>query len=116
MGRSATHCTGYRKVATAARSGCVSLKRVSATMRNSARALNTISLDSADGPCLKKGGGVRSSVPSGIAVKRAWLLGREDGAEALHALQRDAATADHAGERILGHQHRQAGLFREQSV
>ena len=42
--------------------------RVSATIRNSASALNTVSLDNADGPWRKKGGGVLSRVPSGMAA------------------------------------------------
>ena len=53
-------------VAAAERSGCVSFRRASATMRNSASAPKKTSLDSADGPCLKKGGGVRSRVPRGM--------------------------------------------------
>src|SRR3954463_7834936 len=50
----------------AERKGWVMRKRVSATIRNSASALHTISLESAEGPCLKKGGGVRSRVPKGM--------------------------------------------------
>src|SRR5512140_1356023 len=63
----ATHSIGYSAVAITARSGCEMRKRASATIRNSASALQTISLDSAEGPCLKKGGGLRSRVPKGIA-------------------------------------------------
>src|SRR3954470_17121227 len=112
MGRSATPCTGYRKGAPAPRSGCGSLERVSATMRNSASALNTISLDSADGPCLKKGGGLRSRVPNGTARS----LAGEDRAQALHALEGDAATAHDASQRVFGHQHGQARFLGEQAV
>eukprot|EP00952_Eustigmatos_sp_NYUAD-ZCMA_P000327 1006-Eustigmatos_ZCMA.PRE.1 len=62
-------------------------------------ALKTISLDRAEGPCLKNGGGVRSSVPSGMAARRGVprpLFAGEDRAQALHALQGHAATAHHA--------------------
>ena len=44
------------------------------------------------------------------------LFGGEDGAQTVHALQRDAATAHHAGQRVFGHQHRQAGFFGQQTV
>ena len=50
----------------AARIGCTMWKRASATIRNSASALKKISLESADGPWLKRGGAVRSRVPSGM--------------------------------------------------
>jgi hypothetical protein len=53
-------------VLNAARTGWVMRKRVSATIKNSARALKNISLDKADGPCLKKGGGDLSRVPKGM--------------------------------------------------
>src|SRR3990167_10916696 len=106
----------------AARTGAASRKRTSATIRNSATALNTMSLDMADGPCLKKGGGVRSRVPSGMSGKaRGWggqagnrrwgLFAGEDGAQALHALQGHAAATHDAGQRLFGHQHRQTGFF-----
>ena len=45
------------------------------------------------------------------AYRRAGLLARENAAQAVHALQRNATTAHHAGQRVFGHQHRQAGLF-----
>ncbi|GAB4206993.1 MAG: hypothetical protein Fur0019_10940 [Tibeticola sp.] len=53
-----------------ARIGSEILSRVSATIRNTDRALKTINFDRADGPCLKKGGGVRSRVPSGMVCHR----------------------------------------------
>src|SRR5688572_27313397 len=112
-----TRSTGCSTVATSTRSGWVILKRVSATIRNNARAEQNISLVSADGPCRKNGGGVRSRVPSGIATvvrllkrksrprdARAGLwrmsrsLGGENRTEALHAFERHAATAHHAGQ------------------
>jgi hypothetical protein len=40
----------------------------------------------------------------------------KDGAQALHALQRHAAAAHHAGQRVFGHQHGQAGFFGQQAV
>ncbi len=43
-------------------------------------------------------------------------LAREDAALAVHALERDAAAADHAGQGVFCHQHRQARLFGEQPV
>src|SRR5215210_1079451 len=102
----ATHCTGKSTVAMAARTGCVMRKRASATIRNSASALQTISLESADGPCLKNGGGVRSRVPKGMGAfcPRASLAG-EDRTQPFHPLERDAAAADHARQRVFGDQH-----------
>jgi hypothetical protein len=49
-----------------ARAGCVTFQRWSATMRNTASAEKNIRRVNADGPCLKKGGGERSSVASGM--------------------------------------------------
>ena len=66
VGVDTTYAIPKSTSATAERSGCVILKRASATIRNSASALHTISFDRAEGPCLKKGGGVRSRVPSGM--------------------------------------------------
>jgi hypothetical protein len=54
-------------VAITARNGSVTRKRVSATIRKTASAEKKLSLVSADGPCRKKGGGVRSMVPRGMA-------------------------------------------------
>src|SRR4051812_26705462 len=108
----ASHCAGNTTMATAERTGCVILKRESATIRNSAKALHTISLERADGPCLKKGGGVRSRVPNGIgglcpagqAAGASTSLAGEDRTQPFHALQRDAAASHHAGQRVFGHQ------------
>jgi hypothetical protein len=51
-------------VAKAERNGAVMLSRTSATIKNSDKALKTASLEIAENPCRKNGGGVRSSVPS----------------------------------------------------
>src|SRR5665647_1688218 len=122
----ATHWSGYSAVPTAARSGWAIRYRESATIRKSARALHTMSLDTAEGPCLKKGGGLRSRVPNGMAncapgpAERTWdkglrerrlvpappggtgsgLFAREDASQPLHALQGDAAAPHHAGQRV----------------
>ncbi len=48
--------------------------------------------------------------------KKRRLLRRENGAQPIHALQRHAAAARHAGQRVFGHQHRQAGFFGQQAV
>jgi hypothetical protein len=53
-------------VATAARICCASVKRASATIMKSASAEQKESFVRADGPWRKKGGGVRSRVPSAI--------------------------------------------------
>ena len=53
-------------VATVARIGWVMVKRASATIRNTASAEQNDSFVSDDGPWRKKGGGVRSRVPSAI--------------------------------------------------
>ena len=44
------------------------------------------------------------------------LLVGEQRTELVHALQRHAGTAHHTGERVFGHQHRQTGLFHQQTV
>ena len=64
----ASHCTGYSTVMATARTGCEMPKRLSATIKNRAKAPQKTSLDSADGPCLKKGGGVWSRVPKGMML------------------------------------------------
>ena len=51
-----SHCTGYSTVPIAWRTGPVIWKRVSATMRNKARALKAAKRDKAEGPCLNNGG------------------------------------------------------------
>ena len=61
---------GFSTVATTVRSGCVIFSRVSATIRKIASAEQNDSLVNADGPCRKKGGGVLSRVPSGVATVR----------------------------------------------
>src|ERR1043166_2439316 len=60
------------------------------------------------GPRLKNGGGVWSTPYT--------LIVREDRAEVLHLLERLARAAHHAGERIVGDDHRQPGLFHEEPV
>ncbi len=45
--------------------------RASATIRNSDSAAKNTSVDKAEGPCLKKGGAVRSRVPRGMVGKNA---------------------------------------------
>src|SRR3954465_599046 len=98
----ALHCTGNRRGETEAPIGSVMWNRESATIRNSASALQTISFESADGPCLKNGGGVRSRVPKGMTglclcpfpvwgrVGVAASLAGEDRTQPFHAFQRDA--------------------------
>ena len=54
-------------VATVARIGCVIVKRASATISSTASAEQNDSFVSDDGPWRKKGGGVRSRVPSAIS-------------------------------------------------
>jgi hypothetical protein len=48
------------------RSGWVTLNRVSSTIRKIDKEPNSKNFEKAEAPCLKKGGGVRSSVPKGI--------------------------------------------------
>src|SRR5258706_13830075 len=96
------------------------VKRLSATIRNSASAEHSTSLVSADGPCRKNGGGVRSMVPMDMDYRAARRLrrvarpftsfGGEDRSEPLHALQRHAAAPHPPGQRILGDHPRQAGF------
>jgi hypothetical protein len=61
----ANHCTGYKATDKAARKGCVTPNRTSATINSTDKALKKSNLETADGPCLKKAGGERSRVPSG---------------------------------------------------
>src|SRR5450631_2309910 len=93
-------------------------KRTSATIRKSASAEQKHSFVSAEGPWRKNGGGVRSRVPSAIVAARPCFssLGSKDGAEPLHALERHAAAANDAGERIFGDKDGQAGLLGKQAV
>src|SRR5450830_1417375 len=100
---------------------------------------NTIILTRAEAPCLKSGGGlysmtsnnqaqcanVRTPVKCRGQTKKGRinlsgpyvrLLVGEDRAELVHALQRHAGTTHHAGERVFGDQHRQAGFFHQQTV
>ena len=58
---SSARSIGSSAVATMARSGCVNLNRVSATIRKMASAEQNSILLNAEGPWRKKGGGVRSS-------------------------------------------------------
>src|SRR5918911_3359845 len=60
------------------------------------------------GPRLKNGGGVWSTPYASVVG--------EDRAEVLHLLERLARAAHHAGERVLGDDDRQAGLFHEEAV
>src|SRR3989440_9781762 len=60
------------------------------------------------GPRLKNGGGVWST-PYTLVVG-------EDRAEVLHLLERVARAAHAAGERVVGHDHRQPGLLHQQPV
>jgi hypothetical protein len=48
----------------------ITLKRASATIRKKASAEKNNSFVSADGPCLKNGGGVRSMLPSDMAGRQ----------------------------------------------
>ena len=66
MGCTTACCRGYTTVDSTARTGCVTIKRRSSTIKNTDSALNSKNLDNAEAPCLKKGGGDRSSVPKGI--------------------------------------------------
>jgi hypothetical protein len=68
-GRKASHCRGYKPTDKAARIGCVTPKRTSATINSTDKALKNNSLEMADGPCLKKAGGDLSSVPSGMGCR-----------------------------------------------
>jgi hypothetical protein len=52
----------------------------------------------------------------GAPGARRSLIRGEDRAQAFHALQRHAAAAHHAGQRVFGHQHRQAGFLGQQAV
>src|ERR1041385_7654131 len=60
------------------------------------------------GPRLKNGGGVWSTPYT--------LIVREDRAEVLHLLERLAGAAHHAGERVIGNDHRQAGLLHQEPI
>src|SRR5580765_3747293 len=60
------------------------------------------------GPRLKNGGGVWSTPYT--------LIVGEDRPEVLHLFERLARAAHHAGERVVGDDHRQSGLFHEQAV
>src|ERR1019366_10102962 len=104
-------------VATVARTGWVMRKRVSATMRKSASAEQKHSFVSAEGPWRKKGGGVRSRVPSAmVTAARVSSVGREDRPETFHPLERHAAAAHDAGERVFADEHGQASLLGEQAI
>src|SRR3954463_14679958 len=60
------------------------------------------------GPRLKNGGGVWSTPYT--------LIVGEDRAEVLHLLERLARAAHHAGERVIGDDHRQGGLLPQQAI
>ena len=57
-----------RAAIAAARTGKVIFQRASATISSTARAEKNVRRVNADGPCLKKGGGERSSVARGMCV------------------------------------------------
>src|ERR1700687_3980093 len=109
----------------------------------SASTTKKISRASADGPCLKRGGGLYSMVGAEGVIDRVRLrrrvlsarrlaghaggaalpsstrkgsLVREDAAELVHALEGHARAAHDASQRISRHQHRQAGFFGEQPI
>ncbi len=88
-------------------------------MRNSASALNTMSFDRAEGPCLKNGGGVLSSVPSGIAVfqeeRRGYSLVKIEPRRSMRSSAMPQPRTTQV-KRVFGHQHRQAGFLGQQAV
>jgi hypothetical protein len=58
-------------------------------------------------------------IPARPRVAVGGLRGRlagKNGAQAFHLFQRDAAASYHTGQRVFGHQHRQAGFFGQQTV
>jgi hypothetical protein len=54
---------GFKTVAKLIRTILPTSKRLSATIKNKAKALSNSNFDNEVGPCLKKGGGVLSSEP-----------------------------------------------------
>src|SRR4051794_32805052 len=124
-GARAATWNGYRTVAATWRTRVSAWKRASTTSSAIESRANTVTLTLAGAPCLKSGGGLYSMTSNYVLrtprhepdaqqkppirlapTRHSWpgLLVREDRTQLVHALERHARTAHHAGQRIFGDQ------------